>query len=297
MGRIFCAEGQSPWMVSHTACPVPLRLSDSVCRVFFGTRDADHHPRIGFIDIDMDDPARQPKLCAAPALDLGGPGHFDEHGVYPGSLVNTDRGLLLYYMGRINGESPRYYMAIGLAISNDGGTTFRRLHAAPILDRSDFDPWMVSTPLVVKEGPVWRMWYLSGTGWEPGTGKSCYDIKYAESSDGESWRRQGKVAIERAEGESNIASPAILKTNEGYEMWYCVHDAVGYRIGYATSSDGLAWQRRDRDSGIERSAEGWDSKDMAYPSVFTWNSSVYMLYSGNGFGRDGIGIAVSQASR
>lgn len=42
---------------------------------------------------------------------------FDDNGLYPGNLLKINKKL--YYMGRSNGQAPLYYMAIGLAESDD----------------------------------------------------------------------------------------------------------------------------------------------------------------------------------
>ena len=76
-------------------------------------------------------------------------------------------------------------------------------------------------------------------------------------------------------------------------MWYC-HRGTDYlyRIGYAVSPDGLSWTRRDAQTGINVSESGWDSELMAYPFVFDHAGNRYMLYAGNGYGRDGMGLAI-----
>jgi hypothetical protein len=140
------------------------------------------------------------------------------------------------------------------------------------------------------------MWYLSGFAWDLAAGKSYYHIKYAESVDGENWHRDGRIAIPLRPPESNIASPTVVRCRGWYEMWYCVHDGSGYALGYARSRDGVAWERQDDRCGITRSDSGWDSQDMAYPHVFESRNRLLMLYSGNGFGREGIGLAVSSSS-
>lgn len=293
LGRILRAEGQRPWMHSHTACPVALHLNGDLYRIYFGTRDPKNHPRIGFVEVDLSDPLRVLTISAAPALEPGPPGHFDDNGVYPGCLLEKDGRLWLYYMGRSNGEAPRYSMAIGLATSVDGGMTFERLHAAPILDRSDFDPCMVSTPYVMRERSLWRVWYLSGFKWDLERGKSYYHIKYAESDDGVHWRRDGRVAIRLQADETNIASPTVYRDLLGYHMWYCALKDH-YRLGYARSSDGVTWTRLDAAAGIELSPAGWDSESMAYPHAFAHGGRLWLLYSGNGFGRDGFGLATAE---
>ena len=293
-GLIFSPSGQYPWMQTHAVCPIPLRLEGDLYRVYFGCRDAQNHPHIGYVEFDIKAPAKNLKISSEYILGPGPRGYFDDNGVYPGSIVEHEQKLFMYYMGRSNGVPPLYYMCIGLVISEDKGKTFRRLFKAPIMARSEFDPWMVSTPFVMKERGIWRMWYLSGFGWDESAGNlhSYYHIKYAEATDGIRWERNGLVCIDLNEGETNIASPCVLKEDGIYKMWYSFVAGQGYRIGYAESLDGYTWTRKDDEVGIDVSPSGWDSKEMAYPSVFSHEGKKYMLYSGNGFGREGFGLAV-----
>jgi hypothetical protein len=68
-----------------------------------------------------------------------------------------------------------------------------------------------------------------------------------------------------------------------------------YRAGYATSRDGLTWERRDAEAGIDVSDDGWDSEMIAYPHVFEHAGRTYMLYNGNGYGKTGIGLALRES--
>jgi hypothetical protein len=65
----------------------------------------------------------------------------------------------------------------------------------------------------------------------------------------------------------------------------------GYLLGYAYSDDLVTWIREDNNAGIGLSDEGWDSEMMCYPNIFESNNTVYLLYNGNNFGRNGFGIA------
>ena len=79
----------------------------------------------------------------------------------------------------------------------DGGLSLQRLRPDPILARSPHDPWMVSTPFVLKRNSDdWLMWYLSGIGWksiEPPV--SCYNIEVARFGDGVNWSRDGNHCL------------------------------------------------------------------------------------------------------
>jgi hypothetical protein len=286
-------------MHTHAATPIPLGLGDDLYRVYFGTRDRENRPHIAYVKFDIKSPGHLLDISEDFILGPGLRGYFDDNGVYPGCLVEHHGSLFMYYLGRSNGIPPLFYMSIGLAVSDDRGKTFRRLFKAPVMGRSEFDPWMVSTPFVMKERGLWRMWYLSGFKWEDVGPQSYYHIKYAESSDGIAWRREGLVCIDLREGETNIASPTVIKEEKGvYKMWYSyVAPGQGYRIGYAESLDGYRWTRRDKEAGIDVSLSGWDSEALCYPSVFVHKGQKYMLYSGNHFGRDGFGLAVEALER
>jgi predicted GH43/DUF377 family glycosyl hydrolase len=292
-GLVFVPRGEREWMRSHASNPVALPIGDDLVRVYFSSRDGDQRSHVGFLEFDPREPGRIVRLAEAPVLAPGPLGHFDDSGTYAMSLVPYEGRLRMYYVGWNRGAPPLYYTAIGLAESSDGGETFERVSAAPIMARSDVDPWMVSSPYVMLDDGRWRMWYLSGLGWREDAGElhSYYHTKYAESDDGVSWRREGHVALELAPGERNIARMCVVRDPDGYLAWYSAAGEHRYRIGHARSVDGVTWVRRDSEAGIDVSPSGWDSEEMAYPWVFDFAGTRWMLYCGNGVGRAGFGLA------
>ena len=165
------------------------------------------------------------------------------------------------------------------------------------MERDRHDPFLTTSPWVLLDNGRWRMWYASGTGWQPAEGRPrhSYHLRYAESDDGVTWRRTGRVCIDFAdEGEYAIARPCVIKTESGYLLWYSRRGDT-YRIGYAESVDGLVWERKDADVGIDVSRAGWDSEMIEYPCVFDHGGSRFMLYNGNGYGATGIGLARLEA--
>lgn len=292
LGRVFRADGQRSWMTSHSACPQALHIGDNRYRVYFGTRDRYNHASIGFFELSAFDPATVLAVSNEPALEPGGLGCFDENGVYPGTIMWKDGRLFMFYMGRINFEHRRYGMAIGLAESNDGGITFKRLSEAPVLDRHEGSPWMVSMPCVVRVGQQYRMWYVGGTRW-PTPEKSSYRIREARSRDLRAWRHFDGDTIPLEGNESNHASPTILFSTRCWHMWFSSHVNGGYRLCYARSKDGKRWTRDDLKSGLSSSKDGFD-REIAYPHVVRGNGKLLLFYSGNEFGREGIGLAVAE---
>ena len=285
----------APWSRTHAQMPLTVDFEAPTPRVFFATRDEQSRSHIGWVDVDFDDTQRPPVAAARPALAPGPLGCFDDHGVYPASLVADDDRLLLYYVGWNPGvRRPLFYASIGLATSDDGGESFTRVSRAPVLARSEHDPCLVTSPCVLRDGDRWRMWYVSGFRWHEDEGglHSWYHVKYAESDDGLEWRRDGRVCIELLPGERNIARPCVVRDGDRYRMWYSRGTERGYRLGYAESSDGVTWTRMDDRAGLEPSGHGFDAATVCYAWVGRRRNRWHMLYNGDGFGRDGFGMAV-----
>jgi hypothetical protein len=294
LGLVFPPPTDLDWMVSHASLPAAEPRGDRH-RVYFGGRDARSRTRIGAFEIDLRRPFAVRAVTPVPVLDLGPLGAFDDNGVTPACVVAGERRRrLLYYTGWTLGVTVPFYMFVGLAVSEDGGETFHRVSSAPILERTRADPYLAASPWILVENGRWRMWYGSGSRWEPGDGRPrhYYHIRYGESGDGVAWTRTGVVCIDYASpDEYAITRPCVLRDAGGYRMWY-TYRGPAYRIGYAESTDGVHWTRKDHEAGIDASPEGWDSEMVCYPCVFDHAGRRYMLYNGNGYGRTGIGLAV-----
>src|SRR5207253_10976474 len=105
----------------------------------------------------------------------------------------------------------------------DGGRSYHKLSVAPLLERSNVDPFLTASPSVLIDNGIWRMWYVSGVKWElhAGQPRHYYHIKYAESADGLKWVRRGLVAVDFASAdEYAIARPCVVKCGSRYHMWY-----------------------------------------------------------------------------
>ena len=283
-------------MYSHGANPVANHVSGHNFRIYFSTRDLNNRSSVAWVDIDLRSPTVIIQMATRPALSPGVIGSFDDSGCSIGSVVRDGKRLLLYYMGWNLGVTVPWRNAIGLAISEDEGDSFERVSIAPIIDRSDADPYTLSYPCVLRSGNGWQMWYGSNLRWGKTQADMFHVIKRATSCNGRNWERDGKVVLAPAEGEYAFARPCVVKDEDRYRMWYAYRGDV-YRIGYAESDDGMRWERRDREVGISPSAGQWDGESLEYPSVFDHDGCRYMLYCGDGYGRSGFGIAMLEDSR
>jgi hypothetical protein len=294
VGKIFTTLGQHSWMQSHASVPFAEHLQEDIYRIYFTPRDEQNRSHIAFLDIDLKMPQDILNLSSEPLLAPGPPGSFDEGGVMGSWLLQDGKKRYLYYIGWSKRVTVPFHTAIGLAISDNGGA-FERL-PGPVLDRNPYDPYFVSTPCVLKEGNLWKMWYLSGLGWQAEEGNvpwSPYHLHYAESVDGLCWKPYPQPVLEFAHpDEVAIARPCVRPCPHGYEMWYCYRGtSFTYRMGYALSLDGINWVRHDQSVGLTASTEGWDAEMIAYPYVFNHQGQTYMLYCGNGFSQGGVGLA------
>jgi predicted GH43/DUF377 family glycosyl hydrolase len=289
-------------MNTHAQVPTALVLPDRI-RVYFSSRPRQDLSLTAYVDLDPLQPERILHVAAKPILEPGGPGSFDEHGIMPAAVVADGDVVRLYYSGwsRLNGKAP-YHNSTGLAVSEDGGQTFRRLVPGPVLDRSAQEPFSATSPAVLRITNEWHVFYSSGLGWIDVDGKleHIYDLRHATSADGIHWRRGGTPAVPQADPEEALTRPTLLRRGgDEWSMWFSARGSRGfregrgaYRIGFARSRDLHEWRRDDRSAGIEASADGWDSEMIAYPCVVQTPRGLLMFYNGNGFGRDGFGYAV-----
>jgi len=283
-----------PWMVTHGMDPFADHIEGDIFRVYYCGRNAKNQSLIGWAEIDVTNPSKILKTPENPALDMGELGAFDDNGVTGSWLINHDGKKYMYYIGWKPKSTTRFGLMTGLAISKDGGETYQRFSRAPILNLTDREPFSILTaPCVLKDQGLWKMWYVSCEGWIHAD-LPKYNIKYAESDDGLTWRQPGNVCVDfKSDKETALARPCVLFEKGLYRMWYSYKDpAIGYRMGYAESKDGLQWERLDELSGLDVSVSGWDSEMIQYPFVFDHKGKRYMLYNGNGYAVDGVGLAV-----
>jgi len=309
LGKIFDpAEHTLPGNCREFAqSPQALVLGDRV-RVYFSTRERDSSGKylshVAFVDFD-----RRLKTIMGVSkhtvVPLGGLGSFDEHGIFPFHVMGDGDRVLGYTTGWNRKVSVSVDAAIGLAISDDGGATFRKHGTGPILAAALKEPFLVGDAFVRRYDGVYHMWYIFGLRWIRSTAGAApdrvYKIAHATSADGITWHRNSQPIVpDKLNADECQALPTVFHRDGIYHMLFCYRQAYGfrtdsqsaYRIGYAQSRDLINWQRDDEKCGIDVATDGWDSQMQCYPNVFELDGKVYLLYNGNEFGRLGFGLAV-----
>jgi len=277
-GLIYCTDGKYDFNKSHASVPTIYKVSEHILRIYFASRDINNRTYISYIEVEADDPKKILYIHNKPIIEPGKKGMFDDCGAMPSHAINVNNQVWMYYLGWNVRNTIAYHNSIGLALSKDGGITFEKFSEGPLFDRNYIEPYYSAAPYILRENKIWKMWYLSNTKWVEYNGKNepFYHIKYAESKNGIDWKREGKVAIDyKDENESGIVRACVLKDHKTYKMWYSYRNLQNYRtdknnsyrIGYAVSTNGIDWTRKDDESGIDVSEGGWDSEMIEYPFV------------------------------
>jgi len=168
-----------------------------------------------------------------PLFEQGGPGSFDENGIFPGSVVFEDGKYRMWYYGV---DRPDFFFKIGYAESSDG--IYWNKNPDPVLgtgpEGNDWDAWDVLDPSVIFDGSIYHMWY-TGTGIVEGYALHT-GIGYATSADGIEWMKSPDNPV-FAFDEGQPVSGWVLSDESGYRMWYMdwVFEGPPAEIAYATS--------------------------------------------------------------
>jgi hypothetical protein len=297
-GLIYNPAGLGGWKEHTFITPTPFQLTDEVIRIYGGFRDSEGVSRVGFVDVEAVNPSKVLRVSEQPALDVGKEGMFDDNGVILGSVIRDVDGIRMYYVGFQLVKKVKFLAFSGLAISQDGGETFKRITHTPILDRYKDEHYIRAIHTVLKEDGKYRIWYSTGNRWQMinGVPYPQYKIMYTESKDGiDIPLKEGIDCIDAVDDEYRIGRPTVFREDGIYKMFY-TRDTLSkkYSAGYAESADGLHWKRAEDKFSLPLSKEGWDSEMICYPVPLNTRYGKYLFYSGNNMGASGVGYAVEQ---
>jgi predicted GH43/DUF377 family glycosyl hydrolase len=295
-GLIYESPKDGSWRDNSALTPTAFVLNENVIRVYASFRDTSGIGRIGYVDVDANNPGKILKVSESPVLDIGANGMFDDNGVILGDLIRLNNKIYMYYVGFQLVNKAKFLAYSGLAISEDHGETFQRYKKTPIMDREDEALYIRAIHSVIYEDNKFKFWYATGNGWENINGIDFpqYDINYIESDDGIHFKEHGMKCIQnnKANFEYRIGRPRTYKKDDAYIMNFTYGTTNNqYMAGQALSTDGIHWNRDDKALGIKLSEVGWDSIHLSYPSVIKTKNKTYMFYNGNNMGQNGFGYA------
>lgn len=284
-------------------------VCDDYVRIYFSTRARDASGKflshVAYVDMDRS-LERILRVADHTVLPLGELGAFDEHGIFPINPVRHGDRVLAYTTGWNRRVSVSVDTAIGLAVSTDGGRTFVREGAGPVLAQSLHEPCLVGDGFVQLIDGVFHMWYIFGTGWKRYSPDAApdrtYKIGHATSGDGVHWTKEEarQIVADRLGPDESQALPTVTEIDGRHHMFFCYRQSSdfrtnagrGYRIGHAWSDDLQNWTRDDDQIPLAVEPGAWDGDMQCYPHVFKVDDRICLLYNGNEFGRHGFGLAL-----
>ncbi len=301
-GEFDATRCMNPWVIQE----------QDKYRLFYSGGGKDGKQKIGVATAAVNDLTDWTR--SGPLFSTGPAGSFDAQWcVLPHFVRINDHRWHLYYTGNAgHGSGLSAFPGIGLATSDDG-INWQRRGDQPVLAPSGEHG--APDAIGVAGGSVlqvplddgsshWRFYYTGC----PTTGEAHAlnqqkAICLAVSEDGIDWTKRGAVMLrdpDRDYEDIGVAGPVVHLESDGlYRMWY---SAIGtrhgfYSICYAESDDGIHWRRgaqADDNLQLSPTGSGWEQQMVEYPTVIREGNHLRMFYCGNGYGRSGIGTAVSK---
>ncbi len=288
--------------------PCVIRWKDEY-RLYYAGADNQGFRRIGVAIAPVANPDAFKRI--GPVLDVGPEGAFDARWtVLPHVVSAASDRWHLYYTGNCGrGEGLSAFPGIGLAFSTDG-IHWEKYQGNPILaptgrpgdpDRYGIAGGSVLIVRLPNGASEWRFYYTGcpslGTDVFQNQQKICC---WAGSSDGIHWERRGPVLFRDPDREYEnvaVAGPVVHQEEGLFRMWYSAIGTRwgGYSIAYAESPDGVHWTRGNPGDNLQMAPvwSDWEWQMVEYPCVLCEGSRLRLFYCGNGYGKTGIGTALS----
>jgi len=231
----------------------------------------------GKLQLDID-PTILTKYTGNPVL-TPSLGKFDSSQMRMNSVLYENGIFKMWYAGF---DSANY--RTGYATSMDGINWTKQNSGNPVLGLGGVGTWdsnLVAVGAVINDGGTYKMWYSGQNGVNTQVG-------LATSSDGITWTKYANnpvMKISAGTFYSNHIGPgsSVIKEGKTYKMWFNGNNGNGNNgahIGYATSTDGIAWTINANSLLGAGKVGAFDSTAVGYPDVWKAGDRYYMNYAG-----------------
>jgi predicted GH43/DUF377 family glycosyl hydrolase len=212
------------------------------------------------------------RYADAPVLPVGEPGEWDDSSMELATILKIGNEYRMWYSGSSE-SSPGQ---IGYATSSDGIVWTK--HAGNPIISPGSETWnnvAVLHPHVSHSGNEYNMYvYTAG---DEGNGALPY-YAHLTSYDGHHWTWDPDNPIFSRDWEEWLWRPFVLEAGDDFIQWYSLWSQGEAHIGYATSDDGLTWDRQA--SPVLNGTPGeWDEFFVADPMVLFQQDIYYDYYS------------------
>jgi len=143
----------------------------------------------------------------------------------------------------------------------------------------------INRPIIVHREDGYHMWYTGQVGAATAQGRSS--IGYATSSDGWNWLRQSLRPVlapsEPWEGVAVMCPHVIWDgADRIWKMWYSAGQQIEPNaIGYATSKDGLHWEKYRANPVLRADpVNDWEKNRVTAAQIMPWKGWYYAFYIG-----------------
>ncbi|MBN1936509.1 MAG: serine hydrolase [Anaerolineae bacterium] len=216
------------------------------------------------------------KYEANPVLVRGELGGYDEN-IISAPMVLFDGETYHMWFSAVNFKGD---WSLNYAASTNGVRWIKTTQNPLLKETHDarWDAVYLAEPYVLWNGSGFQMWYNGASA------QTQTLLGYATSPDGLNWTRFAQnrpvldVAPDGVWDDFAVARACVMYDGERYQMWYEGHNGGTWRIGYATSPDGIAWTRGAENPIVDLGMESsWKSKVASEPNVI-FDGQLYRLY-------------------
>jgi len=224
-------------------------------------------------------------------LSPGQNGTFDDSGIGIGCITEAMAAWrCITWDGILGVRSP--WRTRSSCESANAQAPFERFSPGPILDRSPEDPYTLSYPCVLQFGRrIADVVRVKLGAWRR---QRRYASRHqiSRSRDGSIGHETVRPSLALRPRASTAGASSVVKAGEMLLMCFACR-GENYRLGAASSGDGVNWTRLDATMGLGP-GQGWESEMTCYPGLFWHRERLWLAYNGNGYGATGFGLAVWQ---
>lgn len=239
---------------------------------------------------------------AIPIIANGLSGDWDSRYINPGALLYHNGKFHMFRNGFVTWPG---FVAVGYMTSEDG-YKWNLVQDEPVFTSNELpfaNPAMLVTSAFVMEDGTWVFIFSTFTNSRT---QSVIGRATASSPLGPWTVDPEPILLPGGEGawdENNVRWPNVVETKDGYVMFYSGQDSNNiFRIGRATSPDGVTWTKYDDPATTEdlyaesdpvlSSSGKWDVRNVDRPIVQLTPDGYVMIYAGSIIARRG--LATSQ---
>jgi hypothetical protein len=191
--------------------------------------------------------------------------------IFAPTVAWEDGRFLLWYCGSRGTRSTRVFR-LGLATGTDG-KLFEKYAGNPVLEFADGQHSVLTPGLLhtgdgnaLRENGKLRMWISSTAFGKTG----LHTLHETQSADGIHWDKPSEVQLR------DVYCPTVLKSDDGYELWYVDVSRRPWTIRFAKSADGRQWTVHEKP--VLQLSQPWEAEIVVYPCVLKVDGAYLMWY-------------------